>query len=117
MTVKFHGNDIAEIVSGDILVNAAQDVLELMVSKDVRGARKIVLRKENFAPEFYDLSTKLAGDIMQKFVNYRMQVAIVGDFTNISSDSLKALVWESNRNQHIFFAENLDEAIQHLNNN
>jgi predicted metal-dependent hydrolase len=39
--------------------------------------RSSVLREEDVAPEFFDLRTGLAGGAMQKFVNYRVRVAIV----------------------------------------
>ena len=49
------------------------------------GAQSVVLQKEQLAPAFFELRTGLAGAILQKFSNYRMKLAICGDFENIRS--------------------------------
>ena len=53
---------------------------------------------------------KLAGDLLQKFVNYEKKVAIVGDISAHveASDALRDFVWESNRGHHVWFVD--DEA-------
>ena len=106
---KGGGSDIAE-VTPDAPISTAQEALELMMDPDLQGARKIILRREDIAPEFFDLSTGLAGEMVQKFVNYRVQLAIVGSFED-ASESLKAFIRESNRGGHLFFAKNTEEAI------
>lgn len=57
------------------------------------------------APAFFDLSTGIAGDILQKIVNYRLRIVIFGDVTTFTaaSDALDAFVWESNRGDHVWF--------------
>lgn len=37
----------------------------------------LLLSEANLCPEFFDLSSGLAGETMQKFVNYRIQLAII----------------------------------------
>ncbi len=42
----------------------------------------IAIPATSFAPDFFRLSTGLAGEIVQKFVNYRFRLVIMGDFLN-----------------------------------
>ncbi|WP_083996437.1 DUF4180 domain-containing protein [Desulfosporosinus acididurans] len=53
--------------------------------------------------DFFDLKTKLAGEILQKFVNYHVRIAIVGDFSGYKSKSLKDFIYESNNGKDVFF--------------
>lgn len=41
------------------------------------GAGGLVLREEDLSPAFFDLKTRLAGELFQKFVNYQVRLAIV----------------------------------------
>jgi hypothetical protein len=41
------------------------------------GAAGLILTENDLAPEFFDLRSGLAGELFQKFINYRVRVAIV----------------------------------------
>lgn len=103
---------IVEVTADSIILNNEQDAVRIMEETFASGATKLVLHKGNIAPEFFDLETGLAGAILQKFVNYHLRVAILGDFSKVSSSSLKAFLVESNRGSQVFFLENLESAIQ-----
>jgi len=105
---------VAEAISDSIIINNEQDANRILEEIFAIGARNIILHKKNIAQEFFDLKTGLAGAVLQKFVTYNIQVAIVGDFTNITSKPLNAFIFESNRGNQIFFLESLDLAIQKL---
>ena len=106
---KKDGQKIAEIAGDPVIVKNERDALDLMVDPQLQGARKIIIHRENITPDFFDLSTRLAGGILQKFVTYQVKLAIVGDFQD-ASDSLKAFIYETNRGHEIFFAEDLETA-------
>jgi hypothetical protein len=74
----------------------------------------MIIRENQITPSFFDLKTRLAGDILQKFSNYRMQLAIIGDFSKYRSKSFQDFLRECNRGNRIFFPENLDDAIEKL---
>lgn len=103
------GDRVAQVVCDSIIIKTEQDALDLMVDPALEGSRRIILRKENIAPEFFDLSTRLAGGILQKFVMYRVKLAIIGDFSD-ASESLKAFIYESNRGNEIFFCPDVENA-------
>lgn len=117
MNFIFHelkGEKIAELPSEDIKISGVQDAIDLLGNADYLGASGIIVYKENLAEEFFDLSSGIAGDILQKFSNYRKRLAIVGDFSNITSKSLKDFIFESNKVGRILFVYSLSEALQKI---
>lgn len=106
-----HGDTkIVEVVSDATIINTAQDALDLMMNFLSLGMSKMIFHKKNINPDFFSLSTGFAGEIAQKFVNYGAQLAIVGDFANLTSKSLNAFILESNRGNQLFFLENTEAA-------
>ena len=113
MNVELHtinGIPIAEVVSDRIIISETQDALDLMADCGYQGARSIIIREKNIIPDFFDLKTGIAGDILQKFSNYDVRLAIVGDFSRYTSKSLRDFVRESNRVGRINFVGSLQEA-------
>ncbi len=105
---------IAELQSDAIEIENVQDALDLIGNSDHRGARKIIVKKEQFCPEFFDLKTGVAGETLQKFSTYRMQLAIIGDFSEHQSKSFKDFIYESNKTGRIIFVTTLNEALERL---
>lgn len=57
----------------------------------------------------------IAGDILQKFVNYGIKFAFFGDFTGYASKPLKDFIYECNQSKDVFFAKDETEAVEMLN--
>ena len=93
-------------------LGGAPDALDIMADASYNGASGVVIHEHQLAPEFFDLKTRLAGEILQKFSNYRMQLAIVGDFTKYKSKSLNDFIFESNKTGHILFVDSLENALE-----
>lgn len=74
----------------------------------------LILKQEDTIPDFFDLSTRIAGEVLQKFVNYKTAVAIVGDYSGYTSKSLKDFIYESNKGQSVFFVDSVELAVQNL---
>ncbi len=66
---------------------------------------------ERLAPGFLDLKTRMAGEVIQKFTNYRVGVAFVGDIApwTEASNSLRDFVHESNQGRAVWFVRDLAE--------
>ena len=107
---------VAEIISDEVLIREIQDALDLMADVDTRGTWKIIIHEKNLVPQFFDLKTILAGDILQKFSNWNFQLAIIGEFSKYKSNSLQNFIYESNRGNRIFFVENIEKALFRLAN-
>src|SRR5688572_4001511 len=104
---------IAVIESAEIVFGDAQAALDTMAECGYQDAFKIIIRKENINPEFFNLKSGLAGDILQKFSNYNTQLAIVGDFSD-ASPSLADFIFESNKSSRVNFVSSIETAIEKL---
>ena len=108
------GSTAVEIVSDEVVINAEQDVLDLMADIGyLYDSRKIILNREILNDEFFDLSSGMAGSVMQKFSNYRVQAAIIVDF-NDAGKSLKAFIIECNRTGQVIFTADMNTALEAL---
>lgn len=105
---------IAEIISDKTVIQSVQDGLDLLGDIYYQGFDKLIVYEKNITPEFFDLKTKIAGDILQKFSNYRVSLAIVGDFGKYESKSIRDFIFESNKAKHINFAGTLEDALNRL---
>jgi hypothetical protein len=114
-TIKENNVEIAIVKSSEILIEDVQSALDFMATvRYETGCDRIILNKSAICEEFFNLSTKLAGDILQKFINYHVKIAIVGDFSVYTSKSLKAFIYESNNGKDIFFMPDEKQAIGKL---
>ena len=108
------GSTAVEIVSDEVVINTEQDALDLMANIGyMYDSRKIIIYRENLCDDFFVLSSGIAGSIMQKFSNYRVQAAIIGDFSD-ANKSLKAFIVECNRTRQVIFTADLDAALKTL---
>lgn len=98
--IKYHNLErnviIAEILPESEIVNTPEDLLDIMADAGYNGSTGIIVHSKTLNKEFFDLKTGLAGEILQKFSNYRMKLAIIGDFAVIESKSLRDFIRESN---------------------
>lgn len=90
--------------SGPVIVDG-QGAVDIIGETWGHEADLVVVPLERLAPEFFRLSTGLAGEVLQKFVNYGYQVAIVGDVEAHldASSALRDFVRESNAGRHVWF--------------
>jgi hypothetical protein len=105
---------IVEIISDDIIIKTAQDGLDVLGDAYYQGYDKVILHMKNITPSFFDLKNGLAGEVLQKFSNYRVKLVVLGDFSGFDSKSLNDFIHESNKGKLINFLNSRDEAIQRL---
>jgi hypothetical protein len=113
-THKINDTKIAEVISEGYIINEIEDGLDLLGNLYYQGFAKIVIYEKNITPDFFDLKNGIAGEILQKFSNYRVRLAIVGDFAKYTSKSLTDFMYESNKGRHINFVSSTAEAIKIL---
>lgn len=114
---KMKQNDvnIAVVNSSKPLITDVQSALDLLVTVQYEaGCDRMILDRSAICDDFFDLSTRLAGEVLQKFINYRAKVAIVGDFSPFRSKSLDDFIYECNKGKDIFFLSNEKQAIDKL---
>jgi|ERR1700691_5324492 hypothetical protein len=97
-------------------LRTGQDAVDLMSAASERRAAFIAIPVERLGDDFFDLRTRVAGEITQKFVIYGARVAIVGDISQriAASKSLAAFVNESNRGHDLWFVDNLQALANRL---
>ncbi|TGL25996.1 DUF4180 domain-containing protein [Leptospira yanagawae] len=109
--------EIAVVDSEETLITDGSSALDLFATIQYEfGCSRFVLRQSHFAENFFDLKTGIAGNVLQKIINYQMKLAIIGDFTIYSSKSLKDFIYEMNSGKDVFFLSSEEEAIYKLTN-
>lgn len=118
MTItKIEKNGIlcAIVDSDEPLITDTQSALDvLMTAKYDAGTKNIVISKELIVEDFFILSTGLAGEILQKYINYGGRIAIYGDYSHYTSKPLHDFIYESNKGKDVFFVGTQEEAIDRL---
>ena len=117
MNIETHiinNKKIAEIITDEIILKTTEDGLDLIGNLNYQGFDKIIIHAKNIIPNFFDLKTKIAGDILQKFTQYQMPLTIVGDFSKFNSKSLNDFIYESNKGKQINFVASQSDAIKQL---
>ncbi|MFF3024494.1 DUF4180 domain-containing protein [Gottfriedia sp. NPDC057948] len=114
-TTEVNGHLIAIANVDSVILTDEQSALDLLmtISYNHKSSR-IALTKEAISEDFFNLSTKLAGAVLQKFVNYNIKFAIIGDFSSYTSKSLKDFIYECNKGNNVFFVSTEQDAIDRL---
>ena len=115
--MDFHAIDntgIVEVIADQVTINSVEDGVDLIGNVYYQGFDKVILHKENISVDFFDLKTGIAGEILQKFSNYRVRLAIVGDFGEYTSKSLHDFIRESNKGKLVNFLPSKADAIDKL---
>lgn len=108
-------NFVVYIDSEEILVRDTQSALDLMMTVNYEtNCRRFIIDKKNICEEFFRLSSGLAGDILQKFINYHIKIGIVGDFLQYTSKPLHDFIYECNNGNDIFFVDSMEQAVSYL---
>lgn len=105
----------AVVRSDEVVITDLQSALDLlMTAKYEAGTKNIVIDKKLIKDDFFILSSGLAGEILQKYINYGGRIAIYGDFSHYTSKPLHDFIFESNKGHDIFFTATKDEAVEYL---
>src|SRR5215471_12510150 len=93
------------------IVSRMQDLLDLIQQAFTQKAAVLVLPVARLDPAFFQLRSGLAGEFVQKVVNYQLKLVVVGDISAhvAASDALRDFVREANRGQTIFFVSVLED--------
>lgn len=115
MNITIHtvnGYKIAEVIEEEVIITSLEDAVNLVGNLYYDSFDAVILYQKNLIPAFFDLKNKLAGDILQKFSNYRLRLAIIGNFEAYTSRSITDFIYESNKGRQINFVDTLSKALQ-----
>lgn len=108
VVIERHGVAVLACALDGPTITTVQDALDVIGSAFGR-ADTVAVPASRLDERFFTLRTGFAGEVMQKFVNYRMRLVIVGDISahTATSSALAGLVSESNRGEHVWFVTDL----------
>jgi hypothetical protein len=108
---ELNGVRIFEVPPQGSELRTGTDAVDIMSDASGHGAAFIAIPVERLGDDFFDLRTRIAGEIAQKFATYSSRVAIVGNISQrvAASSSLAAFVAESNRGRHLWFVDTFQE--------
>lgn len=74
------------------------------------SAEMLAIPVERLGPDVLNLRTRVGGEIFQKFANYRLRCAIVGDIAAAldGSAALRDFVRETNEGRALWFVADID---------
>lgn len=114
-TILRNNVEVAHVAGEKDVITDAQSAMELMMLVNYEtGVKNIAISKDCFTDKFFILSSGVAGEILQKFINYRFRIAIYGDYSKYTSKPLKDFIYESNNGRDIFFTDTLESAVEKL---
>jgi predicted dehydrogenase len=111
-----HGARVLECAAeGPALCNS-QDAVAVIGEALANGATLVVIPTGRLDPGFFQLRTGIAGEMLQKFVNYRLRLAIIGDLSELASRStaLRDFLYETNRGESVWFLAGIGELERRL---
>lgn len=117
MNIEVHqveNKKFAELRASGTVIHSTEDVMNLMGDLYYQGYDGLILHEGQVTPAFFDLKTKMAGEILQKFSNYRFPLVLIGDFSKFPSQSLQDFIRESNKGRQVNFVPTFSEALQLL---
>ena len=107
--------DIAVITGDEAAITDVSSAMDLMLSARYQtGADRVAIDKGIVCKDFFILSTGLAGEVLQKFINYHMKAAFYGDYSHYTSKPLHDFIYESNQGRDFFFVTTQEEALKAL---
>ena len=109
-------NTVCAVVQNNkVVITDVQSALDvLMTSKYEIGTNNIVIDKALITEDFFVLSTGLAREILQKYINYGGRIAIYGNYSHYTSKPLHDFIYESNKGKDVFFVATENEAVNAL---
>ncbi|MCX4545572.1 DUF4180 domain-containing protein [Streptomyces sp. NBC_01565] len=113
---KIHDVPVLMCAPGGESICGEAEVLDLIGNAGYQGAEWVVVPAERFDDAFFRLRTRVAGDIIQKFVQYRMGIAVIGDISRHTeaSSALRDFVRECNRGSQTWFLADVEELRERL---
>jgi len=85
-------------------LRSERDAIDIVGAALSERCKLVVLPVERLDDAFFSLKTRIAGEIIQKFVNYELRLAIIGDIARHveASTALRDFVFETNRSNQVW---------------
>jgi hypothetical protein len=91
-----------------MVIHSSQDIAKALGASLERGG--LILAEEDLCAEFFDLRTRLAGEVFQKFSNYRARLALVVPNPGAHGERFAELAFEHRTHPHVRIFASAHEA-------
>jgi hypothetical protein len=110
-----HGHRVLT-VTGETTLGSEADALDLIGTAFSEQVGVVAVPADQVDDRFYELRTRVAGDVVLKFASYRVRLVIIGDLSArlAVSESLAAFVREVDRGRDIWFVADRAELDERL---
>lgn len=106
---QFGGTRVLELAATGAPFIGRREVSDLIGAAASVEADIVAIPVERQGPDFLDLKTRQAGDMMQMCVTYGLKLAFIGDISAeiAGSKALRDFVYETNRGQSVWFVDDI----------
>lgn len=89
-------------------------LVDQLLTRSFKASGRLLLDEDDLGDEFFDLSTGVAGELLQKLINYDQTLAVVVRRVEKRSQSFQDLVLEHQHHPTIRFFSSEEAAIAWL---
>lgn len=109
--VQVNGVNVLHCAPDGPPLDGERAALDLIGDAGWRAAELVAVPVERVPEEFFRLRSGIAGAIVQKFAQYRLRLAVVGDISPHvdASPALRDFVYESNLGDQLWFLSGHDD--------
>jgi Domain of unknown function (DUF4180) len=110
------GVRVLVFASDGAMLTGERDINTFISEAWAHDAAWVAIPVARLGADFFRLSTKLAGEVAQKFVNYKLGLAIVGDISEWvgASRAMHDFVYEANNGRALWFVGDLSDLERRL---
>ncbi|AVV44327.1 DUF4180 domain-containing protein [Streptomyces sp. ID05-04B] len=103
--VTLYGTRVLQCAPDGPPLDGERAALDLIGDAFGQDAQLVAVPAERIGEDFFRLRSGVAGEVVQKFVNYRIRLAVVGDVSRrlAESSALRDFVREANRGSQLWF--------------
>ncbi|MCD4711820.1 MAG: DUF4180 domain-containing protein [Clostridiales bacterium] len=105
-----HEKKYVELISTTVPISTENDVLDVIALCWEHETNLLMIHYNALADEFFDLKTKLAGNIIQKLINYGIKTVNVIPKFALDNDRFREMVFETNKSNHLRMYESIEDA-------
>jgi len=112
--VDEHGVTLVEGAPDTPFLSASREVGRLLEACFSAHTKRALLYASNLPPQFFDVSSLDAGEVLQKLRNYRVRLAVVSDRATTASTRFHELLAAERRDRHFDLFETRSAAVAWL---
>jgi PadR family transcriptional regulator, regulatory protein AphA len=107
---EMDNNKYIELISADTPLSTEKDALDLVSLCLEHETSLLMIHNEALSEDFYKLKTKVAGNMLQKFINYGIRAAAIIPHEILQKGRFKEMALETNKGNHFRMYGSKEEA-------